>query len=129
MRKIDNLEQLRSERKRLHLRRKYLEEEIKKDFQEIKAGLDPAKLLSETARKAVASDENHLLGDSVGSVANLIAKSAMKNTGFIPRLVVPFLIKNVTGNLIEKNKKEILGWISSIAGRFSGKKKFREQAG
>jgi hypothetical protein len=129
MRRIDTLEELKAERKRLVLRKNFLEEEIKKDFKDIKAGLEPARLLSETAKRAVGSEENHFLGDSVGAVANMIAKSTLKHAGFIPRLLVPFLIKNVTGKIVEKNKKEILGWFGSLAEKFGRKKRFGEQAG
>jgi len=128
MKRIDSPEQLRTERKRLHLRKKYLEIEIKRDFKEIKAGLEPAKLISEGAKKALASSENRLLGNSVGEVANLIAKTSLKHSGFLPRLIVPFLITNVTGNLVEKNKYQIMNWLTGIAARLTGKKTIHEQA-
>lgn len=122
MKRIDTLEDLKAERKRLLYRRMNLEREIKNDFQEIKQMLGPLQLITSGAKKALVSDNNDMLSNSVGQVTNFLAKTALKNSGLLPRIIVPFLIKNVTSNLIEKNKVSIVNWLGDIVSKITGKK-------
>jgi hypothetical protein len=105
-----------------------LEREIKHDFQEIKQTLEPFKLLTTGAKKTLTNESNHILSNSVGHVANMIAKNTLKNTGFLPRLIVPFLVKNVASNLVEHNKTGIVNWFSSIAAKITGKKSTKQES-
>jgi hypothetical protein len=122
MRRINTLEDLKSERKRLLYRRMNLEREIKADFQEIKESLEPVNFLTGGARKTLGSGKNHLLGDSIGMATNFLTKAALKNSGLLPRILVPLVVKTVTSSLVEKNKSRIFNWIGSIAARVSGKR-------
>jgi hypothetical protein len=122
MRRINTLEELKEERNRLLFRRMNLEREIKNDFEELKESLEPVNFLTGGAKKTFGSDKNHLLGDSVGMATNFIAKMAVKNSGVLPRLLVPLIVKSVTSNIVEKNKAKILNWIGNVAARVSGKR-------
>ncbi|MGZ4099214.1 MAG: hypothetical protein ACXVNM_10070, partial [Bacteroidia bacterium] len=68
------------------------------------------------------TDSNHLLGNSVGEVTNMIARTVLRNSGLLPRILVPLIVKTVTSKLVEKNKSKIFDWIGTIALRVSGKK-------
>ncbi|MBA3664919.1 MAG: hypothetical protein H0W61_12025, partial [Bacteroidetes bacterium] len=122
---IDTLEDLKAERKRLMFRRLNLEREIRNDFSEIKESLQPVNLIKQGAR-ATLEKNNHVLSNSVGQVTNFLAKTALKNTGFFSRLIVPMIVKTVTTKLVEKNKGKIFNLIGTIATKISGKKAARE---
>jgi hypothetical protein len=122
MRRINTLEELKAERKRLSYRRLNLERQIKEDFEEIKQSLEPVNLLTAGAKKSLENEKNHLFGNSVGLATTFLAKIALKNSGFLPRLIVPLLVKNMTSSLVEKNKARIFNWIGNIASKVSGKK-------
>lgn len=127
MKRINTLEDLKEERKRLMFRRMNLEREIKNDFQELKESLEPVNFLTGGAKKTLGSRNNHLLGDSVGMVTNFIAKMAVRNSGAVPRLLVPLIAKTLTSSIVEKNKSKILDWIGSFAAKISGKKTVQPQ--
>jgi hypothetical protein len=55
---------------------------------------------------------------------NLIAKKVLlRNAGFFTKLFIPFLIKNLTKNLVHENKDKILGWVGEMILRVGGRKK------
>lgn len=126
MKRIDTLEDLKAERKRLLYRKMNLEREIKNDFREIKQSFEPLQLLTTGAKKTLVNEGNHILSNSMGEVANFLAKTTLKNSGFLSRLVVPFLVKNVTSNLVENHKSTIINWLGAIAAKVSGKKPVKE---
>lgn len=122
MRRISTLSELKMEQRRLNSRRAFLEKEIKREFRELKEDLEPMALLGKSARKTLRTDSNHMISNSVGELANFIAKTTLKRSGLLSRLVIPYLLKNVTSNLVEKNKSKILNWIGGIASRVSQRK-------
>lgn len=122
MRRINTLDDLRAERKRLLFRRMNLEREIKNDFQELKESFEPVNFIANGAKKTLGSTQNHLLGDTIGLATNIITKAALRNSGAIPRIVVPLLVKALASKLVERNKTRIFNWIGNVASRVSGKK-------
>jgi hypothetical protein len=122
MRRINTLKDLRQEKRRLLIRRNELETEIKVGYAEIKASFEPMNMISKGTEKVLGNKGNHLLGNSAGQVANYIAKFALKRSGLITRLLVPFLIKNTTSNIVENHKTEILNWVGGLVSRFTRRK-------
>ena len=115
MRTINTLAEVREERQRLYMRNVFLETEIKKDFSEIKESLKPMNIL--------ASHDNSIVGSSAGFLAEKLIKNVvLRNSGFITRLIVPFLAKNVASNLAEDNKPKITHWITDLIEKFTHKK-------
>jgi hypothetical protein len=127
MRRINTLSELRAEQKRLKSRRLFLEAEIKKEFRELKESLEPASLLKNTARRSLEGENSKFLGTSAGNIANFLAKLTLKRSGLISRLVIPFLVKNVTSNLIEKNKGQLVSWLGGVVSKFTEKKTLSRQ--
>lgn len=123
MRTINNLAELKQERQRLNLHKAFLESEIKNNFNEIKEQLKPLQLLTKGASKMLSSKDNSIVGNSVGYLTDLIVKNVfMKKSGFLARLIVPFLAKNVAGNLVEENKPQIAHWIQELISKFRNRK-------
>jgi len=122
MRRINTLNDLKAERKRLHSRKTFLEEEIKKDFNEIKQSFEPIRLLAQGAEKTLISENNHLISSSAGQLAKFIARTTLRRSGFISKLIVPYLIKNATSNFVERNKTKILSFAEILFSKLAEKK-------
>ncbi|MCE3226374.1 MAG: hypothetical protein K0S32_925 [Bacteroidetes bacterium] len=122
MRRINTLQELRIEKRRLLLRRRELETEIRISYAEIKASFEPANVITKGTEKILGHKENHLLGNSVGQVANYVAKLALRKSGFLSRLIVPYLIKSTASNIVENHKAEIFDWVGRMVSRVAGKK-------
>jgi hypothetical protein len=119
MKTINTLAELKQERQRLYLHKAFLETEIKNDINDIKEQLKPLQLLTKGAVKVLSSKDNTLIGKSAAYVTNLIVKKVLlRNSGFISRLIVPYLAKNVAGNIAEANKPKITHWIEEIISKF-----------
>lgn len=129
MRRINTLAELKAEQKVLRLRRTYLEAEIKKDFQGIKEDLEPLRLLTKGAKSVLVSKNNSILGTSAGLAADFITKNTLlRNSGFLTKLIVPFLIKNATSNIVEENKSKVADWVEGLISKFTNKKPADENA-
>lgn len=121
MKRINTLAELKAEQKVLRLRKTYLEAEMKKDFEGIKEDLAPLKLLT--------SNNNSLLGTSAGMAADFITSNTLvKNSGMLMKLIVPFLVKNATSNIVENNKSKVVGWVEGIISKFTHKHTADENA-
>ena len=123
MTRINSFSDLKIEQKRLQLRRSALEAEIINDLEKLKEELEPLKSFTKSAGNILLSKNNGILGNSLGSIANFITKNVLlKNSGFITRLIVPYLVKNSTSNLVENNKSNISNWIDILISKFAKKK-------
>lgn len=123
MTKISTLAELKAEQNRLRFQKLFLETEIKKEFDELKSELAPLKLITKSAGKILLSKDNGILGNSLGYIADFVTKNVfLKNSGFLTRLIVPYLIKNSTGKLVEQNKSKIVDWVSRLVSKLERKK-------
>jgi NifB/MoaA-like Fe-S oxidoreductase len=127
MRRINTLSELKAEQKRLKIKRAFLELEIKKEFKELKESLAPLNIIGSSAKKAAISENNHFLGTSAGNIADFIGRMAVKRSGIVTKLLVPFLLRNVAGNLVEKNKSRIVHWMEGFITKFTEKKTLTRQ--
>lgn len=128
MRTINTIEELRLERRALRSKASYLEAEIRNDLQEIKAMLAPMNVLTTSAEKVLVSQNNGLLGNTAGTIADFITRNViMRNAGFLSRLVVPYLVKNVTSNVVDNNKTDIVSWIGSMISKITSRKKEKKE--
>jgi hypothetical protein len=112
MRTINTLQELREERTRLRLQRSVIESEIQQNVRDIKAWIEPLEIVKRKAGKMLVSEHNGMLSDSMGMLANLLGKKVLfRNSGFFVKLLIPFLMKNVTSNIVHENKDKILSWL------------------
>lgn len=122
MNRIETLHELKARKKFLELQCSHLEQKIKNDFKEFKSELEPLKILTQGATNAVSSEGNGLLGGVLGHLAEFLTKDVLlKKSGFLMRLIVPFLVKNTTSNLVEENKPKIMDWIVGMLSKFGSK--------
>jgi hypothetical protein len=129
MRRINTLAELKAERKALMLKKADLESEIKKDIEGIKADLEPVLIIAKGMKSALSSKDNGILGKSAGSAADFISKHTIfRNSGFITRLIMPFLVKNVTSNVVENNKSKIIDWVDHLLSKIMKKEQAEENA-
>jgi hypothetical protein len=129
MRRINTLAELKAERKALMVRKTDLEAEIRKDINAIRADLEPVLAITKGAKSLLSSKDNGILGKSAGTAADFIAKNTIfRNSGFITRLIMPFLVRNATSNVVEQNKSQIIDWVDALISRFRNREKVREKA-
>lgn len=129
MRRISTLAELKAEQKALRLKRADLESEIKRDIEEIKTDLAPILALSKGVKHMLSSKDNSILGGTAGAAATFVAKNTIfRNSGFLVKLILPFLIKNVTSNVVEENKSQIVDWVENLVSKFTKKDKVGESA-
>jgi|ERR1043165_1314721 hypothetical protein len=129
MRKINTLAELKAEQKALRIRKADLESDIRKDIDEIKTDLEPLMMVSKGIKNMLSSKDNSIMGASAGTAANFIAKNTIfRNSGFITRLIMPFFVKNITSNVVENNKSQIVDWVENLISKFTKKDKVEESA-
>ena len=130
MRKINTIEELRFERRALQAKAHDLELVIRQDIEDIKQMFAPVQMLTTGAEKVLVSLNNGLLGNTAGAVADFLTRNVlMRNAGFISRLIVPYLVKNVTSNVVDKNKTDIVSWIGTMISRFRDSRKKDKEKG
>lgn len=121
--KINSHADLKIEQKRLRLQRVVLETKLISDLAKLKEELEPLRSFTKSAGNILVSKNNGILGNSLGSIANFITKNILlKNSGFITRLIVPYLVKNSTSSLVENNKLKIVDWVGNVISKFASKK-------
>ncbi len=127
MKRINTIAELKAERKRLSLRRVFLEDEIKSDFRELKQSFEPLRLIVKGAEKTLVSQNNHVISDTAGQFAKFIAKATLRRSGFLSRLIVPYLVKNAASNFVEGNKSKILSWAEVLFTKLADKKRVKAE--
>jgi hypothetical protein len=124
MRTINTLQELREERVRLRLQQSVLEAEIKQNIHDLKTWIEPLQIVKRKAGKMLVTEHNGLLSDSMGMLVNLLGKKVLfRNSGFFTRLFIPFLMKNITSNMVHENKDKILSWLINLFAKFTAKHK------
>ncbi len=124
MMKINSLADLKIEQKRLRQRRVVLETTLLSDLEKLKEELEPLRSFTKSAGNILVNKNNGILGNSLGSIATFVTKNVLlKNSGFITRLIVPYLVKNSTSSLVENNKSQIVDWVGNVISKFTNKKK------
>jgi hypothetical protein len=118
MRKIENLKDLRSERARLKLELNVAEETLKEDIEWIKSELRPAHLAGKYLSNTLVNKDDGFLNVGLRRTIDTVLKSfVLSRAGWITKLVVPFIVKNISSNYVQEKKPEIFGmlkrWIST----------------
>jgi hypothetical protein len=118
MRRINTVDELKAERKRLNAYQVQLEVDLKKEFRELKEELTPVKLFTRGAKKDLAEHGEELFGLTAGHFASAVTKAIfLRRADFLSRLIVPSFVQNVTTKFISQNKSRILSAINYLAKR------------
>jgi hypothetical protein len=124
MSRINTLKELKVEQNNLRFRKTLLEAEIKSSFDDLKSQFSSLKSVTRNTEDVLASKNNSILGASVGHLADFIAeKIIFRKAGFITRLIVPYLVKQATSNLVENNKTKIRNWFDGFTEKLGRKVK------
>jgi len=115
MKKIENIKDLRSERARLKLELNVAEEILQEDFEWIQSELKPARLAGRLLNKSLINKDHGVLNSGVREGIDLLLKSViLSKAGWITKLVVPFIVKNISTNYMEEKKPEFFGMIKRM---------------
>jgi hypothetical protein len=115
MKTINTIQELRAERARLRIQKDFLEEEIRGNVNDIKTWFQPLEAVRRGAGKMLINEHNGIITDSIGQIVNLIGRRVIfRNSGIVTRLLIPYLMKNVTANIVSDNKDKILTWVFSF---------------
>lgn len=110
---------LLEEKERLSKLLKAQKELVRLDFKEVKAELEPLRSAISMVGKITTRDKSNPL---LTGVANTVIDVAIRNlilsrSGWLTRLVVPFIAKNFSSHVIADNKKPILKKLFSLFGK------------
>jgi hypothetical protein len=123
MRRINTLDDLKAERRRLMAYSHELETDLRSEFGLLKKDLRPMNLLFGGTKKEIMENQNGLLSVSAGSLAGFLVRSfLMRRSGFLSKLIVPAMIGKITSGLVEKNRMKIMTMVRHAASRIRMKR-------
>lgn len=113
---IQNLDDVRAERARLKNQIETSSMNLRQQFGAIKQELNPVNQALGVVSDIFTAPRKGLLSMGVGfGVDTVLKKVVLARAGWLPRLVVPFLVKNVATNYISNHKTSVvegmLGWV------------------
>lgn len=121
MRRIDTLQQLKEEKRKLRLKSYALEGKIKGDWSNVKESLAPVNMIMKSFNQSVSGVKPNLLNETMNAGIDLfLRRMLLRNRGLLVKLIVPYLVKNFTGNYIKNHRTDILSWFrAKISSMFS----------
>lgn len=107
--KLESLDDVRAERARLKNQLALSQVKMRKDITAIKTEINPARQAVGALRDLLTTPKKGLLSVGVGiGVDILLKRGLLARAGWLPRLVVPFVARNLATNLIYKNRTSLL---------------------
>jgi hypothetical protein len=113
---INTYEELMQEKERLKILFKVQKEVIREDINEIKEELAPVKKAISVGSKFFTKESgNVLLNATSNTLIDLVVKKfLLARSGWLMKIVVPFLAKNYSSHVIDDNKDTIIAKIMSF---------------
>jgi len=117
--RIQTYKDLSEEKLRLEALLKIQKEILHQDIEEIKQEIAPLRSAVSFVSKLVAKkDSNFFVDAGISTLVNVgVKKLLLARAGWITRMIVPFVIKNFSSNLVAENKNAILKKIFSWIGK------------
>ena len=114
--KIQNVEDVRAERSRLKNQIETSRSNLRHELGLIKKELNPVNQALGVVTDIFTTPRKGLLSLGVGFGVDMVLKRfILARAGWLPRLVVPFLVRNATTNYISKNRTSVvenmLSWV------------------
>ena len=114
--KIQNIEDVRAERSRLKNQIETSRTNLRYELGLIKKELNPVNQALGVVTDIFTTPRKGLLSLGIGFGVDMVLKRfILARAGWLPRLVVPFLVKNATTNYISKNRTSVvenmLSWV------------------
>jgi hypothetical protein len=115
MTKIKSINDLRAERVRLKLQLAMAEEKLKDDVAWLKDELKPVKAAGKLFSSVMINKNNGVINDGVRFTIDAVLKNLiLSKAGWITKLVVPYLVKNLSSNYILEKRPEIFSIIRNF---------------
>ena len=114
--KIQNVEDVRAERSRLKNQIETSRTNLRYELGLIKKELNPVNQALGVVTDIFTTPRKGLLSLGIGFGVDMVLKRfILARAGWLPRLVVPFLVRNATTNYISKNRTSVvenmLSWV------------------
>lgn len=107
--KLETLDDLRAERARLKNQLELSRVKMRNNVTAIKTEINPARQAVGALSDLLTTPKKGLLNVGVGiGVDIILRRGLLARAGWLPRLVVPFIARNVATNLIQKNRTSLL---------------------
>jgi len=127
MKRINTIEELKAERKRLSAYSLELERNLRTEFRLLKKDLRPANLLFGGTQKEISQHKDALLSVGAGSLAGFLTrKFLMRNSGVLARFIVPSVVGKLASGIVERHKAAIFDAFKNVASKLSFKKEVKE---
>jgi hypothetical protein len=115
MKEIKSLKELKAEKARLKLQLSSTEELIREDVEWINQELSPLRQAGKLFSSAMVNKNHGILNNGVRFTIDGILKNLiLSRAGWITRLVVPYLAKNLSSNYIMEKRPEIFGILRNL---------------
>ena len=106
---IQTIDDLKAERARLHNQIQLSKISMKNEMTAIKEELNPARQAVGVLNDVLTSPKKGLLTLGIGlGVDVVLRRIILARAGWLPKLVVPFLVRNAATNMVQKNGKTIV---------------------
>lgn len=106
---IQTIDDLRAERARLHNQMQLSKIGMRNEIAAIKEELNPARQAVGVLNDVLTSPKKGLLTLGIGlGVDIVLRRTILARAGWLPKLVVPFLVRNAATNIVQKNGKSIV---------------------
>ncbi|WP_305952283.1 hypothetical protein [Emticicia oligotrophica] len=106
---IQTIDDLRAERARLHNQMQLSKIGMRNEVAAIKEELNPARQAVGVLNDVLTSPKKGLLTLGIGlGVDIVLRRTILARAGWLPKLVVPFLVRNAATNIVQKNGKSIV---------------------
>lgn len=115
---INNFEDLMAEKKRLKVALKANKANINESFKDLKEELNPFSQVRKTAQSALkANTANPIVRFGIKRATDfLVGKVLLKRAGWLPRLIIPFAVRDISSRLIgHKADKKIAATLHNAA--------------
>ncbi len=113
--KIENIEDLRRERRRLKAELTESEVKLKEHFEWAKEQLDPLRTAGRFIGKAMVNSNDGMVDKTLRFAIDKLLKGViLSRTGWITKTVISYLVKNVSSNMLLTKQPELLTKIKSF---------------
>lgn len=107
--KLETLDDVRAERVRLKNQLELSRVKMHNNVTAIKTEINPARQAVGALSDLLTTPKKGLLNAGVGiGIDIILRRGLLARAGWLPRLVVPFIARNVATNLIQKNRTSLL---------------------
>lgn len=106
---IETIDDLRAERAKLHHQMQLSRISVQNEILVIKEELNPARQAVGILNEVFTSPKKSLLTLGIGLGVDIVLRRViLARAGWLPKLIVPFLVRNVATNMMQKNGKTIV---------------------